>query len=313
MDAQPVTTTSRRGVLAGAAALGAAAVGAGVPRTAFVLAGGAALGAMQAGMVEALFERGIAPDLLVGTSAGALNAAFLASRPATVDTARELAAIWRGLRRGDVLPFSPATLIRGMAGRRGHLVPDRGLRQLAARHVQFERLEDAAIPLHVIAFDLLSGREARLSQGPAIDAVLAAAAIPGVLPPVRWHGALLADGGMANNTPISHAVRLGAERIYVLPTVDAADRGLPRPPWGPLTAGLHAVTLLANARLHHDLAQHALAVELIVLPAPNPRHIGFSDFARGSELIGPALDAARIALATHVAQDAHARNPVMAA
>ena len=72
-------------------------------RTAFVLAGGAALGAMQAGMIHALYERGIAPDLLIGASAGALNAAFLASRPATVATAQELAAVWRGLRRSDIL------------------------------------------------------------------------------------------------------------------------------------------------------------------------------------------------------------------
>ena len=71
------------------------------PRTAFVLAGGAALGAMQAGMVRALYELGIAPDLLIGTSVGALNAAFLASRPATVATAEELAAVWRALRRSD--------------------------------------------------------------------------------------------------------------------------------------------------------------------------------------------------------------------
>jgi NTE family protein len=77
------------------------------PRTAFVLAGGAALGAMQAGMVHALYERGIAPDLLIGTSAGALNAAFPGSRPATVATARELAALWRGLRRRDILPAAP--------------------------------------------------------------------------------------------------------------------------------------------------------------------------------------------------------------
>src|ERR1700722_14723003 len=78
------------------------------PRTAFVLAGGASLGAMQAGMVRALYERGIAPDLLIGTSAGALNAAFLASRPATVATAEELASVWRGLRRRDILPLPAA-------------------------------------------------------------------------------------------------------------------------------------------------------------------------------------------------------------
>src|SRR5260370_33512452 len=80
------------------------------PRTAFVLAGGAALGALQAGMIHALYERGITPDLLTGTSAGALTAAFLAARPATTATAEELAPLWRGLRRSDILPLRPATL-----------------------------------------------------------------------------------------------------------------------------------------------------------------------------------------------------------
>src|SRR6478752_795252 len=107
----------------------AAGHAAGEPRTAFVLAGGAALGAMQAGMVHALYERGIAPDLLIGASADALNAAFLASRPATVATAHELAAVWRGLRRSDILPLRPATLLSGLAGRRDHLIPDRALRR----------------------------------------------------------------------------------------------------------------------------------------------------------------------------------------
>src|SRR5260370_11507145 len=107
----------------------AAGRGAGEPRTAFVLAGGAALGAMQAGMIHALYERGIAPDLLTGTSAGALNAAFLASRPATVATAEQLAALWRGLRRSDVLPLRPATLLGGLAGRRRHPLPDPPLRR----------------------------------------------------------------------------------------------------------------------------------------------------------------------------------------
>ena len=187
------TSTSMAGPAAGSAA--------GEPRTAFVLAGGAGLGAMQAGMVHALYERGIAPDLLIGTSAGALNAAFLASRPATVATAQELAAVWRGLRRSDILPLRPATLISALAGRRDHLIPGRALRRLAARHLQFQRLEQAAIPLHLVAFDLLAGTEVRLSDGPLADAVLAAAAIPGVLPPVRWRGRLLADGGITDNPP----------------------------------------------------------------------------------------------------------------
>jgi NTE family protein len=266
------------------------------PRTAFVLAGGAALGAMQAGMVRALYERGIVPDLLIGTSAGALNAAFLASRAPTVATAGELAAIWRGLRRSDVLPLRPATLLGGLAGRRGHLVRDHGLRRLATRHVQFERLEQASIPLHLVAFDLLSGNEVRLSDGPAVDTVLAAAAVPGVLPPVRWRGQLLADGGIADNTPISHAVALGAHRIYVLPTQNPGDRGLPHPPRGALAAAVHAITLLTNARLQDDLTRYVPAAELIVLPALNPQHIASTDFGHAGQLIMQALAAARTAL-----------------
>jgi len=267
------------------------------PRTAFVLAGGAALGAMQAGMVHALYELGIAPDLLIGTSVGALNAAFLASRPATVATAEELAAIWRGLRRSDIFPVHPGALISGLAGRRDHLMTDRALRRLATRHLQFERVEQAAIPLHLVAFDLLTGAEARLSDGPLADAVLAAAAIPGVLPPVRWRGRLLVDGGIADNTPVSQAVALGARRIYVLPTQNPGESGLPRPPRGALAAAVHAFTVLTNARLQDDLAYHVANAELIVLPAVNSGNISPSDFGHAGELITPALTAARSTLA----------------
>ena len=76
------------------------------PRTAFALSGGASLGAIQVGMLRAFYERGIAPDLIVGTSAGAMNRAFIASRPQTVATADALATVWRDLRRGQVFPLN---------------------------------------------------------------------------------------------------------------------------------------------------------------------------------------------------------------
>jgi NTE family protein len=290
------TRTSMAGPAAGRAAR--------APRTAFVPAGGAALGAMQAGMVHALDERGSAPDLLIGTSAGALNAAFLASRPATAATADDLAAIWRGLRRRDILPLRPATLLSGPAGRRDHLIPGRALRRLAARHRHFGLLEQAATPLHLVAFDLLAGTEVRLSDGPPADAVLAAAAIPGVLPPVRWRGRLPADGGIADNTPVSHAVALGARRIYVLPTQNPGDRGLPRPPRAAPAAAAHAITVLTNTRLHGDLTRHAPSAELIMLPAANPGHIPPTDFGHAGHLITQALAAARTALTVRSARPA---------
>ncbi|MGP0052368.1 MAG: patatin-like phospholipase family protein [Solirubrobacteraceae bacterium] len=266
------------------------------PLIAFVLAGGASLGAMQAGMLRALYERGISPDLIVGTSAGALNAAFIASRPQTVATARELAAVWSGLRREDVFPLSPRMVIGGLTKHRAYLVPDTGLRRLAARHLQIERLEHAAIPLHLVAFDLLSGTEVRLSTGPAVPAVLAAAAIPGVLPPVAIGEELLVDGGVVDNTPISQAIALGATRIYVLCTDDLQADGLPVAPRGALDSAVHAFSLLVSTRLRVDLERYASTAELIVLPGANPDHVQPTDFEHSVRLIGQAHQAAHAAL-----------------
>ena len=198
------------------------------PKVAFVLSGGASLGAIQAGMLRALYERGIKPDVIVGTSAGAMNGAFIASRPQTVATADALATVWRDLKRGQVFPMNPLTGLLGFLGTRDHLVPASGLRKLIARNIEHEVLQDLPIPLHVVAVDVISGEELRLSTGPIVDAVLASVAIPGVVAPVRWEERTLMDGGVANNTPISHAVELGAEVIYVLPTGHAC--ALKEPP-----------------------------------------------------------------------------------
>src|SRR5213593_3861544 len=103
------------------------------PRTAFVLSGGASLGALQAGMLRALYERGITADLLVGTSAGALNAAFIASRPQAVQTARALGQVWCDLQRDDIFPVGMRALVGGLCGKRDHLVPDHALRRLVRR------------------------------------------------------------------------------------------------------------------------------------------------------------------------------------
>jgi len=149
----------------------------------------------------------------------------------------------------------------------------------------------------------------RLSGGPAIDAVLAAAAIPGLLPPIRSGSRLLADGGVANNTPISHAIQLGAERIYVLPTGDPGAASLPRPPCGALDAAVHGLTMLAGTRLQADLMRYATAAELIVLPAANPQRIPPTSFTHASELTAQALAAARTALAAHDAHPAGASPP----
>jgi NTE family protein len=265
------------------------------PEVAFVLSGGASLGAIQVGMLQALYERGIAPDVIVGTSAGALNGAFIASRPQTVATAEALAGVWRDLRRGQVFPLNPFTGLLGFLGARSHLVPESGLRRLVGRHLERERLEDLPIPLHVVAVDVLTGDEVRLSGGPVLEAVLASAAIPAVLPPVEWDGRTLMDGGVANNTPISHAVDLGARRVYVLPTGHAC--ALEEPPSGALAMALHALSLLTHRRLVEDIERHRGEVELVVLPPPCPLGIQPIDFGHAEELVERALSDARRFLA----------------
>jgi NTE family protein len=253
---------------------------------AFVLSGGASLGAVQVGMLRALYARRIAPDFVVATSVGAVNGAFIASRPAIPATADALGDVWRTIHRNDVFPPKLVSGLLGFLGRRNSLIPSSGVRRLLAVHVEFRRLGEATIPLHVIAVDLKSGRERRLSEGDVIEAVLASAAIPALFPPVAWDGAELIDGGVANNTPISHALELGATEIYVLPTGYACDlRGAPRSALG---MGLHALSLLIQQRLIMEVAALADRARLVVLPPPCPLAISPADFSHADELIARA-------------------------
>jgi NTE family protein len=266
------------------------------PVTAFVLSAGAGLGCLQAAMLQALYEQGVTADMLVATSAGAINAAFVASRPQTVATARALGAVWRGLRREDVFPVSVSALVGGLCGRRDHLVPDRELRRLIRRHLEFADLADAPVPLHLVACDLADGQEVLLSSGPAEDALVAASAIPGIFSPVEIAGRRLVDGGVVNHTPISHAVALGAERIYVLPTQEPCRR-LARVPRTALDVALHGLGVLFDTRLEADVSRYASDAELILLPAPNRVGAQPTSFEHASVLMGDALAACRSVLA----------------
>jgi len=241
-------------------------------------------------MLEALYEREIHADMIVGTSVGAINGAFIASRPPTIETARELQALWRGLSRGQVFPANPLSAGLGLLGVRDHVVPVGPLRRLLQRHVAFEALEDAAVPTHVIAADVLTGEEVRLSSGPAVEAILASAAVPGVFPSVSWRGRRLMDGGAINNTPISHAVELGADRVIVMAAIGSGQRA--RPPHGALASGLVAISHIIARRLAEDIARYQSLVELVVLPSPTTANLP-TDFTCSEELIADGLRRAR--------------------
>ena len=259
--------------------------------TAFVLSGGASLAAVQVGMLQALAERGVAPDLLVGTSAGSLNAAFVAGHGIDSDALARLRRLWTDMRRATVFPLRPGRAVLAAVGARDSLCSPAGLRDLLGAELPFTRLEDASTPLHVVTTDVLSGRDVVLTRGDAIDALMASSAIPGVLPPVRVDERLLCDGALAGGSGVAHAVRSGADRVYLLPGGTAC--ALERPPRHPLAAALHAVTLLLAQRAHHDARRHGDQVELHVLPPLCPLAISGADFGRAPELIERALRTSR--------------------
>ena len=250
--------------------------------TAFVLSGGANLGAVQVGMLRALDEADIRPDLLVGASVGAINAAWVAGAPAGAGV-EPLADIWRRLRRQDVFPLRFGRGLAGFLGKRPSLFGDAGLRRTIDKHVVFDRIEDARIPLHVVVTDVLDGRDVAISSGPAVDVITASAAVPGVLPPVVLNGRVYMDGGVMNNAPISHAVALGADRIYVLPTGYACS--LTEAPTSALGMTMHALSLMVNRRLSLEVEHFHEAADLRVVPPPCPIDVGPNEFDRADELI----------------------------
>jgi NTE family protein len=252
-------------------------------RTAFVLSGGGSLGAVQVGMLRALADHDIQPDLLVGASAGALNAAFVAGEGFSAATLDRLADIWCALRRQDIFPFAPHRHLLALSGARPSLCSAEGLRRLIEKNLAFDRIEDAQLPLHIVATDVLSGQEALLSRGDASSAVLASASIPGVFPVVTFDELSLFDGGVADNTPISQAIALGADRVVVIPSGVAC--ALAAPPRSAIATAVHALTLLIEQRLVLEVASYADQAELIVLPPLCPLSVSSVDFRSAALLI----------------------------
>ena len=257
--------------------------------TAFVLSGGGSLGAVQVGMLQALADHRLGPDLLVGASAGALNAAYVAGHGFTHDTLDRLADVWRGLRRHEVFPFAPHRHFLALLGARPSLCAADGLHRLVRDNLTYDRLERAMIPIQIIATDVISGTEVVLVRGDPVPAVLASAAIPAVFPTVTIDGHVLFDGGVADNTPISQAVAAGAERVVVLPAGVAC--ALPRAPRSALAVAVHALTLLIEQRLMLDVAAYHDQVDLVVLPPLCPLTIAASDFRHAASLIDRARSA----------------------
>lgn len=261
------------------------------PVTAFVLAGGGSLGAVQVGMLKALARAGVIPDLVVGASVGAINGAFFAGDPTPAGVER-IERIWLGLSRRDVFPFPPIQAVLGLAGRSSHVSDPSRLRSILEPNLPSARLEGCALPCAVVATDLIDGSERVYRSGPAMDLLMASAAIPAVFPPVLHEGRFLADGGLSNNEPVSTAVSLGATKVIALST--GFSCALSEPPRGAVATALHALNLLINRRLVRDLEEPAGGIEVAVVPPLCPVEVTPFDFSKTAELIRRAEASTRL-------------------
>lgn len=252
------------------------------PKTAMVLSGGGSLGAVQVGMLQALSREHVVPDMVVGASVGALNGAFFADDPTSAGADR-LARVWRGLRRRDVFPLTLWAGLGALLFRRDHLIEHDALAALVTRALRMERIEQARVPLHVVATDVLSGEEVLLSTGDVATALMASTAIPVVFPAVELGGRYLVDGGVGNNTPIASAVALGAERILVLPT--GASCALEAPPRNMAALALHVMALQNMRQLDRDVRRFGTVARITIVPPLCPLAVSVFDFSYTGLLI----------------------------
>jgi len=216
------------------------------------------------GMLQALAEAGIRPDLVLGTSVGALNGVFVAAHQDPGAAVPELAAVWRGGVAAEAFGGSLFGRVRTLARSGTHLHPNEPLRQLL-EGLPVERIEELALPFQCVAASIERAAAHWFTAGPIVPAVLASAAVPGLLPPVRVGDEHFFDGGLVHSIPIGRALELGAGTVYVL-HVGRIERPLqvPTRPW---EVGLVAFEIARRHRFSEDMAAVPPGVTVHVLPA----------------------------------------------
>ncbi|MEU3018096.1 patatin-like phospholipase family protein [Nocardiopsis sp. NPDC007018] len=232
---------------------------------AFVLGGGGVRGAVEVGMVRALLEEGITPDLVVGTSIGAINGAVLALDPSMAAVER-LVRTWTSPEADSVFGEAVGRQLHRIVTTRTHLISPEPLRRLLVDVLGPDPVfEDLAVPLRVVAASIERAAEHWFSEGPLIDAVLASSAVPGLLPPQRIGDEHFLDGGIVNSIPIEAAVRAGARTVYVL-QVGRVEEPLSVPA-NPVETARVAFEIARRHRFARDLATLPEQVRLHVLPS----------------------------------------------
>ena len=248
-------------------------------RIAFVLGGGGGpFGAHEVGMLRALIERGIVPDLVLGTSIGAINGVAVAADPSPAGIER-LTEAWSDIERSRVFDSSVVRQLARLARTRTHLHSNASLCAMLDALLPVQRIEDLAVPFQCVAASIERACEHWFADGPIVPAVVASASVPGLLAPIEIGGEHYVDGGVVNSIPLSRAIALGATQVYVL-HVGRLDRPLeaPRSPW---EVALVAFEIARRHRFVGDLAAIPSGVEVHVLAtgqADPPRFTDRSQF-----------------------------------
>ncbi|SDG46572.1 NTE family protein [Lentzea fradiae] len=261
----------------------------------FVLGGGGSLGAAQVGMLRALREHGVRPDLVVGTSVGSVNGSLLALDPD--EAASRLAVLWEGMTRQRVFPGGPIAQLRSLRANKTYLFPNTGLAGVLAGGLGgAEDFESLALPFGAVSVDCVTGEAVTITSGQLVPAILASSAIPGIYPPVRIGDRVLYDGGVLANVPIRQALAMGAKSLVVL---DCAFPGhLPTVPQTLAETLLFWATLgMRNqAVLEVELASQQAPV--LYLPGPPVQAVTPLDFSRTAELVEASYQASATFLTT---------------
>ena len=232
--------------------------------TAYVLGGGGVLGSSEVGMVRALAEHGIRPDLVLGTSIGALNGAFTAADP-SVEGAERLAAVWEAVVREGVFLDNPMRQAARVAKYRTHLLSNAPLRHVIDRYLPVSRFDELEVAFQCVAACIEDSSGRWFTDGDLTDAVVASCSVPGLFPPVRIGEHHYLDGGLVHSIPVGRALALGATRIFVL-QVGRVEQPLkvPTKPWEVATV---AFEIARRHRFVHEMESVPDDVDLHVLPS----------------------------------------------
>ncbi len=261
----------------------------GAGTTALVLGGGGTRGAVQVGMLQVLAEHGFVPDSVYGSSVGAVNGVAFAGDP-TIDGVDRMTRIWQGLSRDSIYPQGRLHGPWRYLQQRDSVYANTGLRAVVEQGFACEQLEDAAIPVEVVATSLTDGRERWFTRGPAVEAVLASTAMPAIYPPVEIDGERYIDGGVVDNVPIGRAIEAGASQVVVL--LCAPPTFTPAQPRRPAEAILNALLIAIHSRFPRDMAHIPDGVEVILCVGPEPTTRDFDDFSTTDQLIAQGREEA---------------------